>query len=52
VTEVSPLREFFKAEDYHQEYFKLNGTAPYCRAVIAPKMAKFRKEYKDKLKSH
>jgi peptide-methionine (S)-S-oxide reductase len=52
VTEVSPLKEFYKAEDYHQEYFKLNGTQPYCRAVIAPKMAKFRKEYKDRLKSH
>jgi len=52
VTEVSPLKEFYKAEDYHQEYFKLNGTQPYCRAVIAPKMAKFRKEYKDKLKAH
>lgn len=52
VTELSPLKEFYKAEDYHQEYFKLNGTQPYCRAVIAPKMAKFRKEYKDKLKGH
>lgn len=52
VTELSPLKEFYKAEDYHQEYFKLNGTQPYCRVVIAPKMAKFRKEYKDKLKSH
>jgi peptide-methionine (S)-S-oxide reductase len=50
VTEVSPLKEYFKAEDYHQEYFKLNGTQPYCRVVIAPKMAKFRKEYKDRLK--
>jgi len=52
VTELSSLKEFYKAEDYHQEYFKLNGTQPYCRAVIAPKMAKFRKEYKDKLKGH
>jgi peptide-methionine (S)-S-oxide reductase len=51
VTEVSPLKEFYKAEDYHQEYFKLNGTQPYCRAVIAPKMSKFRKEYKDRLKT-
>ncbi|MBM3801633.1 MAG: peptide-methionine (S)-S-oxide reductase MsrA [Acidimicrobiia bacterium] len=52
VTELSPLKEYYKAEDYHQEYFKLNGTQPYCRVVIAPKMAKFRKEYKDKLKGH
>ena len=51
LTEVSPLKEFYKAEDYHQEYFKLNGTQPYCRAVIAPKMSKFRKEYKDRLKT-
>ncbi len=51
VTEIAPLKEFYRAEDYHQEYFKLNGTQPYCRLVIAPKMAKFRKEYRDKLKS-
>src|SRR5438093_2227528 len=50
VTEIAPFKAFYKAEDYHQEYFKLNGEQPYCRAVIAPKMAKFRKEYKDKLK--
>ena len=52
VTEVSPFTQFYRAEDYHQEYFKLNGTQPYCRAVIAPKMAKFRKEFKHKLKSY
>ena len=52
VTEVTPFKAFYKAEDYHQEYFKLNGEAPYCRLVIAPKMAKFREHYRDKLKSN
>jgi peptide-methionine (S)-S-oxide reductase len=50
VTEVTPFEAFFKAEDYHQEYYKLNGKQPYCRLVIAPKIAKFRKEYKERLK--
>ena len=50
VTEITPFKAFYKAEDYHQEYFKLNGQAPYCRFVIAPKMAKFREHYRDKLK--
>lgn len=52
VTEVTPFKAFYKAEDYHQEYFKLNGEAPYCRLLIAPKMAKFREHYRDKLKGH
>jgi peptide-methionine (S)-S-oxide reductase len=51
VTEISPFQAFYKAENYHQEYFKLNGQAPYCRVVIAPKMAKFREHYRDKLKN-
>jgi len=51
VTEITPFKAFYKAEDYHQEYFKLNGEAPYCRLVIAPKMAKFREHYRDKLKN-
>ena len=51
VTELSPFKEFYKAENYHQEYYKRNGTQPYCRVVIAPKMAKFRERYRDKLKS-
>lgn len=50
VTEVAPLETFYKAEDYHQEYFKLNGEQPYCRAVIAPKVAKLRQHYQAKLK--
>jgi peptide-methionine (S)-S-oxide reductase len=50
VTEVVPFKAFYKAEDYHQEYFKLNGQQPYCRMVIAPKVAKFRQLYREKLK--
>ena len=50
VTEVTPFSVFYKAEDYHQEYFRLNGEQPYCRAVIAPKVAKFRKQYLERLK--
>ncbi len=50
VTEVSPLTSFFPAEDYHQEYYQNNPDQPYCRAVIAPKVAKFRKQYLAKLK--
>lgn len=51
VTEVAPLAEFYEAEDYHQEYFRLHGTEPYCRMVIAPKMSKFREHYRERLKS-
>jgi len=50
VTEVAPLAAFWPAEDYHQEYFELNGSQPYCRAIVAPKVAKFRKDFKDWLK--
>ncbi|MFP5264591.1 MAG: peptide-methionine (S)-S-oxide reductase MsrA [Blastocatellia bacterium] len=50
VTEVTPLTEFYKAEDYHQQYYEQNMNQPYCRAVIAPKVAKFRKHYLAKLK--
>jgi peptide-methionine (S)-S-oxide reductase len=50
VTEVAPLPAFYPAEAYHQEYFLRNGGQPYCRVVIAPKVAKFRKHYLDKLK--
>jgi len=50
VTEISPARAFYKAEDYHQNYFNENGNAPYCTFVIVPKLEKFRKVFKDKLK--
>ncbi len=51
VTEMTPFSAFYRAEDYHQEYFALNGEQPYCRAVVAPKVAKFRKRFYDRLKS-
>ena len=51
VTEISPASEFYKAEDYHQNYYDENGNAPYCTFVIAPKLEKFRKVFKDKLKN-
>jgi peptide-methionine (S)-S-oxide reductase len=51
VTEVVPLQTFYRAEDYHQEYFRHNPSQPYCRAVVSPKVAKFRQKFLDKLKS-
>ena len=50
VTEITPFAEFFRAEDYHQEYFRYNSEQPYCRAVVAPKVVKFRKQFLPKLK--
>ncbi len=50
VTEVTPFEAFYPAEDYHQEYFARNPNQGYCRVVIAPKVAKFRKVYLEKLK--
>ncbi len=50
VTEVSPLTTYFKAEKYHQDYFVNNKSQGYCRAVINPKVQKFKKDFADKLK--
>jgi peptide-methionine (S)-S-oxide reductase len=50
VTELSPAETFYEAEEYHQEYFARNPDQGYCRVVIEPKVAKFRKTYVDKLK--
>jgi len=50
VTEVAPLDTFYAAEDYHQNYFVDNPNQGYCRVVIAPKVAKFRKQYLEQLK--
>jgi peptide-methionine (S)-S-oxide reductase len=50
VTQVEKLDKFFMAEDYHQEYFERNPAQPYCRAVVAPKVAKFRSKFLMKLK--
>ncbi len=50
VTEVVPVEAFYPAEDYHQEYFRRNPNQAYCRMVVAPKVAKFRKQYLERLK--
>ncbi len=50
VTEVVPFRTFHPAEESHWEYFRRNGEQPYCQVVIAPKVAKFREHYREKLK--
>jgi peptide-methionine (S)-S-oxide reductase len=50
VTQVVPFEAFYRAEDYHQEYFANNPAQPYCNVVIAPKVAKFRKQYTQMLK--
>jgi peptide-methionine (S)-S-oxide reductase len=53
VTEITPFTKFYPAEDYHQQYFENNeNTNPYCKIAIRPKMDKFRKVFKDKLKQH
>ncbi|WP_295769329.1 peptide-methionine (S)-S-oxide reductase MsrA [uncultured Mucilaginibacter sp.] len=50
VTAIEPFKNFFVAENYHQNYFKLNGSQPYCRMVILPKVDKLEKVFKQKLK--
>lgn len=50
-TQIEPLRNFYPAEEYHQNYFNLNPNQPYCRAIISPKVAKFKKKFAAKLKS-
>jgi peptide-methionine (S)-S-oxide reductase len=50
VTEISPAGKFYPAEDYHQDYYRLHGSQPYCSFVIRPKVEKFEKVFKDKLK--
>ncbi|WP_343591955.1 peptide-methionine (S)-S-oxide reductase MsrA [Flavobacterium sp.] len=52
VTKVEPFKAFYKAEDYHQNYYANNKNQPYCRMVIQPKLEKFEKVFKDKLKKH
>ncbi|HEY9283675.1 MAG TPA: peptide-methionine (S)-S-oxide reductase MsrA [Pyrinomonadaceae bacterium] len=50
VTTLEPLTEFYPAEEYHRDYYRRNPNQGYCRAVIAPKVAKFRKQFLDRLK--
>ncbi|HYH56330.1 MAG TPA: peptide-methionine (S)-S-oxide reductase, partial [Anseongella sp.] len=52
VTEINPLAAFYEAENYHQDYYENNANQPYCRLVIKPKMEKFEKVFKDKLKKN
>ena len=50
VTELAPASKFYVAENYHQEYFTRNPNQPYCQFVVAPKVAKFRKRFTERLK--
>ena len=50
VTEIEPLTTFYPAERYHQDYFENNARQPYCQAVIAPKVAKFRRKFLEKMR--
>jgi peptide-methionine (S)-S-oxide reductase len=49
VTEITPFRNFYPAEDYHRDYFRLNPAQSYCAAVIRPKVEKFQKQFQDLL---
>jgi peptide-methionine (S)-S-oxide reductase len=51
VTELKPYTKFYNAEEYHRDYFEHNPQQSYCQAVIAPKVAKFRKKWENKLKA-
>jgi peptide-methionine (S)-S-oxide reductase len=50
VTELTPFKAFYPAEEYHKNYFEKNPYQPYCQFVIAPKVAKLRQHYLDRLK--
>ena len=50
VTEIAPFTRFYRAEDYHMDYFSRNPNQPYCRMVVDPKVRKFRKEFGERLK--
>ncbi len=50
ITEILPFKNFFKAENYHQNYYNQNSNQPYCRFVIQPKLEKFKKVFKNRLK--
>jgi len=50
VTQLAPFTNFYKAEDYHQDYYNQNKQEPYCKIVIQPKLEKFEKLFKDRLK--
>jgi len=49
VTEITSLKKFYKAENYHQDYYKNHSNQPYCKIVIDPKIRKFRKEFMNRI---
>lgn len=51
ITAIEPFKNFYPAEDYHQDYYENNPNQPYCQIVIRPKLEKFRKVFKDELKT-
>jgi len=51
VTEIAPMDVFYPAEDEHEDYFVRNGNQPYCRVVVAPKVAKFRAKFAHRLRA-
>jgi peptide-methionine (S)-S-oxide reductase len=51
VTEISLFKEFYEAENYHKDYFKLNASQPYCKLIIQPKIEKLRENYSDNLRN-
>jgi peptide-methionine (S)-S-oxide reductase len=51
VTELVPFSEFYPAEEYHRDYFRRNPASGYCRAIIAPKVSKFRKQFAARLRT-
>ncbi|MGE5322870.1 MAG: peptide-methionine (S)-S-oxide reductase MsrA [Actinomycetota bacterium] len=51
VTAIEPAKEFFMAEDYHQEYFTNNSYQPYCQFIVAPKVKKFQQKFAKKMKT-
>lgn len=50
VTEITPFKNFYPAEEYHKDYYSKNPSLPYCRIIIDPKITKLMKEFKDKVK--
>lgn len=50
VTEIEPFQDFYPAEEYHRRFYQRRPDQPYCRAIVAPKVAKLRREYADMLK--
>ncbi len=52
ITQLNPFKTFYKAEDYHQDYYAINKNKPYCKLVIQPKLEKFEKLFKERVKKN